>query len=547
MNSIAKPSLFRGIGIGETAVYGKIRFIGEKKPAPERKSRGAAAEKREFDAALTQARAETSALYRKTLAAAGKEAASIFEIHEMLLCDPDFIDLVHSGISKGLSAPDAVREAGESLAGIFEGLEDEYLSARAADMRDISSRVCSIITGGEDEREGDGSPEIIVCRDLTPGDTVKLDTERVAGFVTFAGSVNSHTAILARAMDIPALIRAEEFGPELDGAPAILDAQAASLSVNPTPEEMLKLAESLQRREAERSRLRTLAALPAVTKSGRRIALYANIGSTAEAEAAYRAGAEGIGLFRSEFLFIGRDDLPGEEEQFEAYRDVASLFADRAGPVVIRTLDIGADKSLPALRLDAEENPALGMRGIRLCLSRPELFRTQIRAILRASAYGKTAIMLPMITCSDEIARTKRIISEEKNRLRFEEVAFDESIGLGIMIETPAAAIMAHELARECDFFSVGTNDLFQYTLAADRQNHRLAYLEEGGVEPVMRLIKLASEGIHSAGEDKWLGICGEMAADVKLTETLLAAGADELSVSPPYLSRIKDRVRGID
>lgn len=547
MKSIAKPSIFRGIGIGETAVYGKLRFIDEKKASPLRKSRGDEAEEHVFSSALTQARAETSALYRKTLAAAGKEAASIFEIHEMLLCDPDFLDLVSAGISKGLPAEEAVREAGESLAAVFEGLEDEYLSARAADMRDISARVCSIITGGEEKNDGDGSPEIIVCRDLTPGDTAKLDTERVAGFVTFAGSVNSHTAILARAMDIPALIRAEEFPKDLEGSPAILDAQSGTLSINPTPEQMLKFAENLQKREAERSRLRTLTALPAVTKSGRRIALYANIGSPAEAEAAYRMGAEGIGLFRSEFLFIGRDDLPGEEEQFEAYREVARLFADRAGPVVIRTLDVGADKSLPALSIEAEENPALGMRGIRLCLSRPELFRTQIRAILRASAYGKTAIMLPMITCSDEIARTKRIISEEKNRLRFEEVAIDESIELGIMIETPAAAIMAHELARECDFFSVGTNDLFQYTLAADRQNHSLSYLEKDGIEPVMRLIKLASEGIHSAGGEKWLGICGEMAADSRLTEALLAAGADELSVSPPYLARVKDRVRGID
>ncbi len=547
MKSVSKQSLFRGIGIGETAVYGKLRFIGEKKSTPLRKSRGAEAEEHVFSSALTQARAETSALYRKTLAAAGKEAASIFEIHEMLLCDPDFIDLVNAGISRGLPAEEAVREAGEALAAVFEGLSDEYLSARAADMRDISSRVCSIITGSEEESTGDGSPEIIVCRDLTPGDTAKLDTEKVAGFVTFAGSVNSHTAILARAMDIPALIRAEEFGREFDGAPAILDASQSRLSINPTPEEMLKLAENLQRRDAERSRLRTLTALPAVTKSGKRIALYANIGSPAEAEAAYRMGAEGIGLFRSEFLFIGREDLPDEEEQFEAYREVASLFAERSGPVVIRTLDIGADKALPALNCDAEDNPALGMRGIRLCLARPEIFRTQIRAILRASAYGKTAIMLPMITCSDEITHTKRIISEEKNRLRFEEVAFDESIGLGIMIETPAAAIMAHELARECDFFSVGTNDLFQYTLAADRQNHSLSYLEEEGIEPVLRLIRLASEGIHSAGSDKWLGICGELAADTKLTETLLSTGADELSVSPPYIARVKDRIRGID
>lgn len=547
MINASKQTLFRGIGIGEAAVYGKIRFIDKKHTSTVSKYRGKEAEEEIFAAALIKARSETSALYRKTLASAGKEPASIFEIHEMLLSDPDFLDLVKSGIAKGLPADEAVNEAGESLAALFEGLEDEYLSARAADMRDISSRVRAIIRGEEDGIGNTDSPEIIVCRDLTPGDTAKLDPDKVAGFVTFAGSVNSHTAILARAMDIPALIRAEEFGHEFDGMPAILDAGDSKLSIDPSPEEMLKFAEKVQKREAERSRLRTLSSLPAVTKSGKRVALYANIGSVAEAEAAYHAGAEGIGLFRSEFLFIGRNTLPNEEEQFNAYRRVVDLFKERSGPVVIRTLDAGADKSLPALKFDSEDNPALGMRGIRLCLSHPEIFRTQLRAILRASAYGKVAIMLPMITCSDEIARTRRILSEEKNRLRFEEIAFDESITLGIMIETPAAAIMSRELARECDFFSVGTNDLFQYTLAADRQNHSLSYLEKDGIEPVMRLIRLASDGIHSSGEDKWLGICGEMAANTELTEALLSLGSDELSVSPPYIARVKDRIRNMD
>lgn len=547
MMRVAGSSVFRGIGIGGNAVYGKLRFIGERSAIASRKSRGIEAEEHAFSAALAKAREETSVLFKRTLASAGSEAAAIFEIHDMLLCDPDFIELVGAGIARGLPAEAAVTEAGETLAARLEALGDEYLSARAADMRDIAARVCSAILGTAPASEGDGSPEIIVCRDLTPGDTAKLDTERVAGIVTFAGSVNSHTAILARAMDIPAIIRAEEFGEEYNGSPAILDAGTGTLSIDPTPEQLLRLAEELQRCEAERSRLRTLTALPAVTKSGRRIALYANIGSPAEAEAAYRLGAEGIGLYRSEFLFIGRDEPPGEEEQFVAYRDVARLFAERPGPVVIRTLDIGADKAMPALKLDTEDNPALGMRGIRLCLARTELFRLQLRAILRASAYGKTAIMLPMITTAGEIARAKHILAEEKNRLRFEEVAFDEGIELGIMIETPAAAIMARELAAECDFFSVGTNDLFQYTLAADRQNHRLAYLESEGIEPVLRLVRLASEGIHSAGGDKWIGICGEMAADLALTEELMSAGADELSVSPPYLSRIKDRVRGLD
>ncbi len=541
--------VIRGIGIGDMAVYGKLRFVSSQKVSKAVKYRGREIEAREFASALTVARAEISALCRRTLAAAGKEAASIFEIHEMLLCDPDFLDLVNSGIESGLPAAEAVRSAGESLAAVFEKLEDEYLAARGADMRDISARVCKILNGEDEKEESGDSQNILVCRDLSPGDTANLDTAKVSGFVTFAGSVNSHTAILARAMDIPALVRAEEFSEEFDGAPAILDSHNGCLLVNPTPDEMLKFAEMAEKKEAEKSRLRTLTALPAVTKSGMRVALYANIGSPAEAEAAHRMGAEGIGLFRSEFLFIGRDDLPDEEEQFEAYRGVARLFSDRPGPVVIRTLDVGADKTLPALGIEAEENPALGMRGIRLCLSKTELFRTQLRAILRASAFGKIAIMIPMVTNIAEIVRTRRIIAEEKNRLRFEEVEFDDSIELGIMIETPAAAIMARELAGECDFFSVGTNDLFQYTLAADRQNHLLDYLTEGesGIEPVLRLIRLAAEGIHAAGGDKWIGICGELAANTEITETLLSCGADELSVSPPFIARIKDKIRSIE
>ena len=545
----AKRHEIRGIGIGEWAVWGKIRFVSSEIPTKTLTYRGVDEEKEAFSVALTEARAEIAAIGRRTLAAAGREAASIFEIHEMLLFDPDFLDLVGSAIESGTPAADAVASAGESLAGVFEGLDDEYLSARAADMRDVSARVRRILLGGKSEKIDGYGQVILVARDLSPGDTAGLDTEQVTGFVTFAGSVNSHTAILARAMDIPALVRAEEFSEEMDGAAAILDPASGRLLIHPTAEEMSRLADISTKREAEKSRLRTLSALPAVTKSGRRVALYANIGSPAEAEAAHRSGAEGIGLFRSEFLFMGRGDLPSEEEQYESYSRVARLFSDRAGPVVIRTLDVGADKALPALGSEAEDNPALGMRGIRLCLENTPLFRTQLRAILRASAHGRVAIMLPMVTNIDEIRRTKRLLVEEKNRLRFEEVEFDENIGVGIMIETPAAAIMARELAGECDFFSVGTNDLFQYTLAADRQNHRIAYLteSESGLEPVLRLIKLAADGIHAAGEGKWIGICGEMAADTALTATLLEAGADELSVSTPYIARVKEKIRGIE
>ena len=547
MPSATRHRVIYGIGIGNSVGFGRLSFVGKAKEPEKLEYLGEEREKRSFAAAIEKAKEESRELYRKMLDGAGREAAAIFEIHEMLLSDPDFVDSVNAAIESGTPAAEAVLSAGESLATIFERLDDEYLAARGADMRDIAKRVYLGLIGKKEEKSASDEQIIPICRDLSPGDTANLDTSGVAGFVTFSGSVNSHTAILARAMDIPALVRAEEIGEEYDGAPAVIDPEAGCLFINPTPEEMLRFAEKKEKKEAEASRLRTLTALPAVTKSGKRIALYANIGSPSEAMAAHKMGAEGIGLFRSEFLFIGRDDLPGEEEQFEAYSSVARLFASK-GPVVIRTLDIGADKILPSLSFGEEENPALGMRGIRLCLAKPEVFRRQLRAILRASAFGDISIMLPMVTNIEEVRQTRRILSEEKNRLRFEEVDFDENIGLGIMIETPAAAIMAETLASECDFFSVGTNDLFQYTLAADRQNHRLSYLSEGGgIEPVLRLIKMASDGIHAAGEGKWIGICGEMAADEALTERLIALGIDELSVSPPYIARVKEVIRGME
>ena len=544
--SATRHRVIYGIGIGNSVGFGRLHFVGKEKVKEKIEYLGEEREKRIFAAAIEKAKEESRALYGKMLEGAGREAASIFEIHEMLLSDPDFVDSVGAAIESGTPAAEAVLSAGESLAAIFERLDDEYLAARGADMRDIAKRVYSVIVGKSEKKYASGEQIIPICRDLSPGDTANLDTSGVAGFVTFSGSVNSHTAILARAMDIPALVRAEEIGEEYDGVPAVIDPASGCLFINPTPEEMLRFAEKKEKKEAEASRLRTLTALPAVTKSGKRIALYANIGSPSEGMAAHKMGAEGIGLFRSEFLFIGRDDLPGEEEQFEAYSSVARLFASKNGPVVIRTLDIGADKILPALSFGDEDNPALGMRGIRLCLAKQEVFRRQLRAILRASAFGDISIMLPMVTNIEEVRQTRRILSEEKNRLRFEEVDFDENIGLGIMIETPAAAIMAEALAGECDFFSVGTNDLFQYTLAADRQNHHLSYLSDD-IEPVLRLIKMAADGIHAAGEGKWIGICGEMAADEMLTERLIALGIDELSVSPPYIARVKEKIRSID
>ncbi len=540
-----------GTGVGDLSATGTVRFWKKKAARPDSSLyRGEEREREEIKKAISKAKEELASLSERTLALAGRDAAAIFEVHGMLLSDPDFLDAIDKAVSRGLSAVDAVSSASDSVACIFESMDDEYLSARGADIRDVGGRVVSILTGSESTSMPlDSRGTILVAEDLSPGDTAKLDPSRVVGIVTFGGSARSHTAILARALSIPCIVCTERFGEEYDGASALIDASVGKLYIEPTAEKILSHAERLRERQAESHRLRTLLSLPAVTKSGRKVSLYANIGSVADAHSAHAAGAEGIGLFRSEFLFLGRPGLPSEEEQFSAYKKVAEIMHDVPGPVVIRTLDIGADKTLSSLSMKKEANPALGVRGLRLCLRELELFRTQLRAILRASAYGRIALMLPMVVNADEVRTARHILAEAKNALRYEEIPFDENICVGIMIETPASALMADRLAPECDFFSVGTNDLCQYTFAADREEPSLSYLSEGedALEPVLRMIRLASEGIHRAGGDRFLGICGELAADVSLCEKFLSLGADELSVSPPYIPKLKDAIRALD
>ena len=474
----------------------------------------------------------------------GEAEAQIFEIHAMLLEDEDYFETVVSEIKKGYTAEVGVRQASEKYSAMLESLGDEYLSARSADIKDISSQLISILTGDVDEKEEiPNQPYILVASDLTPSQTVRLDQTKILAFVTFGGTPSSHTAILARSMGIPALVGVGVIDKACEGKTALLNAEAGTLIVSPTEKEI----EAFERERESYNKiamehqiyLRSVMNKPAVTRSGHRIMIYANIGGEDEVAPAISNGAEGIGLLRSEFLYLSRESYPVEEELFATYRDIAIRMQGKR--VIVRTLDVGADKQIPYLEIPNEENPALGYRAIRVCLDRKELFKTQLRAILRASAYGRIAIMLPMVVSVDEVRRAKEILDECKQELLTQGLMFDTKIEVGIMIETPASAIMSEELAREVSFFSVGTNDLTQYTLAADRQNPNVTEICEKNSEPVMRLIKMATDAIHKVGG--WIGVCGEMAADLDLTERFASIGVDELSVSVPYLLGVRGKV----
>ncbi len=540
------PVVFKGVGAGKGMAHGRLFFrpaAGEKSAEASNRnsSLGTDAERQRFEDARRAASGDISELERRAAETAGEEHAAIFEIHGMLLDDEDFTAAVLEGISSGLTAEAAVDGAGERLASVFEGMEDEYLRARAADMRDVARRVHDRLTG----RSGGNaptSPAIIVAPDLSPSETVSLDPKLVLGFVTFGGSRSSHTAILARQMGIPAVVMTGPIPYGYDGCDAMLDAAAGTVTVDPGMDELEAFADRERLELEKKERLAALSHLPAVTLSGRRIMMMANVGSPGEVAAAAAAGADGVGLFRSEFLYLGRDTLPDEEEQLTAYR--SALDAIPGKPVIVRTLDIGADKTTAALPMPHEENPALGVRGVRFSLKNREIFRTQLRALCRASAFGDLHIMLPMVVSPEEVKQVRTLLREVQNELRFEEYPFDPDMSLGVMIETPAAALVCDLLAAECDFFSVGTNDLCQYTLAADRQNEALGGLIDENLEPVFRLIRTAAEAVHGAGGKKWIGVCGELAADTSLTSRFLDAGVDELSVSAPFIPEVKEKIR---
>ena len=542
----SKDLLLRGVGISNGRVSGPLRFFqrGEPSKPKNRTVTDVDAEWDRLETALKKTSEQISVLYERAMRTVGENEAQIFEIHGMLLEDEDFLDALHEENRKGLCAEDALENAVRRFAEMFEEMNDPYLSARAADMRDIAAQVTKTLSGSDStQEENHRSPFILVADDLSPSETVMLEKSLILGFVTFRGTPNSHTAILARAMGIPALVSVGNVDPAFDGTLALLDAAEGTLTLSPSEEQKSVFAEKQghdDRIAQEHDRyLRSLMNKPAVTRSGHRMLIYANVGSGDEVGAVLSNGADGIGLLRSEFLYLGVQSYPDEETLFRAYRDIAVRMQGKR--TVIRTLDIGADKKITYFGLPEEENPALGFRAIRICLAREDLFKTQLRAILRASALGRLSVMFPMIVSVDEVRQSKRILEECKDELRRENKRFDAELEVGIMIETPAAAVMSEELAEEVDFFSVGTNDLSQYALAADRQNPALAKLCEENTEPVMRMIGMAAEAIHRNGG--WIGICGEMAADLHLTQRFADMRIDELSVSTPYLLGIRGKV----
>lgn len=518
-------SVFGGIVIGRIHVYGKRekQVKCEKTPDPQ-------AEIMRYRKASETAMEQLGRLCEKALREAGKSGAAIFEIHRMMLEDGDYRDSVESIIaSQSVTAEYAVARTADNFAGMFASMEDGYMRGRAADVKDVSERLLSVLQGIEEEGIRAKEPVIIVADDLAPSETVQLDKDRVLSFVTAHGSLNSHTAILARTMGIPALVDAGlPLDETVDGMLGIVDGAGGMIYIDPDEETLTGMRKA---REAEKEKielLQTLKGRENVTLDGQSILLYANIGNIEDLAMALRNDAGGIGLFRSEFIYLERDHFPTEEEQFRIYRTVAETMGKKR--VIIRTLDIGADKQCDYFQMEKEENPALGCRAIRICLTRPDIFKTQLRALFRASVYGKMAVMYPMITSLKEIRRIREIVEEVKQELDAQGMAYGNP-EQGIMIETPAAAIISDLLAREVDFFSIGTNDLIQYLLAVDRQNPALDEFRDIHHPAILRMISLVVENAHKAGI--WTGICGELGADPELTREFLAMGVDELSVSP--------------
>ncbi len=535
-----------GKGVSKGVAAGPISFY--RRPSGEilrRSVTDTAAELVRFHDACETAKEQLGVLHDKALTEAGEDAAMLFEAHQMMLDDLDFVESIEGLIENDrLNAEAAVSDTGAQFAEMFAAMDDSYMQARAADIRDISTRVIGILTGEGESGIVSDVPCIVAADDLAPSETVQLDKSLILGFITAGGSANSHTAILARTMGIPAIIGAgDALQTEMEGKYAIVDGQTGEMVIEPDDAERERLLKKQAKEKALKELLDQLKGKPNVTKDGRNVMVYCNIGSPADIDAVLQNDGGGIGLFRSEFLYLQGSDYPTEDEQFEAYKTVAERMGGRR--VIIRTLDIGADKQADYFHLDKEENPAMGLRAIRICLTRPEVFRTQLRALYRASAYGKIAIMFPMITSVWEVQEIKRICRNIRAELAEEGVPMADKVELGIMIETPAAVMMSVELAREVDFFSVGTNDLTQYTLAVDRQGVGLDRFFDAHHPAVLRMIRMAAENAHKVGI--WIGICGELGADAELTETFLSMGIDELSVSPSAVLPLRSAIRSID
>lgn len=498
-----------------------------------------------FEKAKQSALVQLEEIYNKALAEAGEDNAQIFKIHMMMIEDEDYNDAITDMISsQGFNAEYAVSSASNSFAEMFSSMDGDYMQARAADVRDISDRIISCLTDSKTEQLSNKDKLIICADDLAPSETISLDKNKVLAFVTAYGSSNSHTAILAKSMNIPAIIGVgEEFLEKIeDGQSAIADGFSGELIVNPVSETLAFYEKKLKEDNAKNEALKNLRGKENITLDGTRIDIFANIGSVKNVDEALENDAGGIGLFRSEFLYLENSDFPTEEEQFTAYKNVLEKMLGKK--VIIRTMDIGADKQADYFNLDKEDNPALGLRAIRICLTRPEIFKTQLRALYRASIYGNLGIMFPMITSVSEIEEILEICNQVKSELGYENKDYSDKVELGIMIETPAAAIISDKLAPLVDFFSVGTNDLIQYTLACDRQNSHLERFCDTHHEAILRLIEMSAKNAHSNGA--WIGICGELAADTTLTERFLRMGIDELSVSPSFVLKVRDKVRQV-
>ena len=518
-------SVFGGIAIGRISVHKK-----DEQQVKRVRIEDSEQEILRYRQAKQTAMEQLQGLYQKALKEVGEANAAIFEIHQMMLEDDDYNESVENIIRmQQVNAEYAVASTGDNFAQMFSAMDDDYMRARSADVKDISERVLSVLGGRATGIAASGEPVIIVADDLAPSETVQLNKDLVLSFVTVHGSVNSHTAILARTMSIPALIgTAIPLTDDIDGKVGIVDGKNGCIYVDPDEDTLGRMQQLKLEEQEKKELLQTLKGRENITIDGKKIMLYANIGNSKDLAAVLQNDAGGIGLFRSEFLYLERETFPTEEEQFQIYRTVAETMAGK--PVIIRTLDIGADKKCDYFEMEPEENPAMGCHAIRICLTRPEIFKTQLRALFRASAFGNISIMYPMIISVEEVHRIKEIVAEVKQELTEQGVAFGEP-KQGIMIETPAAVMMSAELAKEVDFFSIGTNDLTQYTLAIDRQNPKLDAFYDPHHPAVLRMIQMVVENAHKAGI--WAGICGELGADTSLTRRFLAMGVDELSMSP--------------
>ena len=503
------------------------------------------AEVQRFQSAREEAAAQLGQLYEKALETVGEEDAAIFEIHQMMLEDDEYIEGVESHIREEmLNAEAAVDRTAQELAAMFRGMDNEYMQGRAADVLDISRRVEQILSGGPAIDFSQYDQVILAADDLAPSETMQLDTKKILGFVLSGGSASSHTAILARNLGIATVVNTgTQIHTDLEGKMAVVDGFTGTVYLDPDEATLAVMQEKQKQAQAERERLENVRGKESVTQDGQKVLIYANAGNPADLPRVVASDAEGIGLFRSEFLYLENDDYPTEEQQFEAYKK--ALTAMEGKRVVIRTMDIGADKKADYFDLDPEENPAMGLRAIRICLTRPELFKTQLRALCRASVYGRLAIMFPMIISVEEVRKAKALLAEVMAQLKNEGIPCAEQIETGIMIETPAAALVSDALAEEVDFFSLGTNDLTQYTLAIDRQQTKLDAFFDPHHPAVLRLIEMTAKNAHKAGI--WVGICGELGADLSLTEAFLRMGIDELSVSATSVLPLRDKVRSLN